>query len=71
MRPPPPPRSFNDFENSDDWGLVNKVIKDDPDQQNRGTPGSAAENSNQFGGGVAMPGAGAKKKVGPGRPRRG
>ena len=73
IRPPPPPRSFNDFENTDDWGFVNKVIKDDPEGQNRGVSNpTVANNYHQAGGNApAAPGTNNKKKVGPGRPRRG
>ena len=72
----PPPRNFNDFENSDDWGFVNKVIKDDPEGQTRpGAPGQAQGfNQNQPSGNPIHPvetQISAKKKVGPGRPRRG
>ena len=72
----PPPRNFNNFENTDDWGFVNKVIKDDPEGQTRpGVLGQAQGfNQNQPSGNPVQPvetQIGAKKKVGPGRPRRG
>ena len=66
--------NFNDFDNSDEWGFVNKVIKDDPEGQTRtGIPTqSPGFNYNQASGPAHPAGnIGAKKKVGPGRPRRG
>ena len=73
----PTPRNFNEFENTDEWGFVNKVIKDDPEGQTRTgipeqTPGFNYNQNNQTSGPAHPAGTiGAKKKVGPGRPRRG